>query len=291
MRDADAAPARSQEGRTPAPLDEARIRALLKMPCVLNIMKETGSTNDDAKCAPLTDIPGVFLAEHQTAGRGRLGRSFESPAGTGIYVSFAVRPEKKIREITFVTMAAGNAVCRAIESVTGLSPGIKWVNDLFLNGKKVCGILTEAAETPGIPGSRRLVTGIGINCFPGSFPPGLAGTAGPLAEKEDAFDRSELAAAVINEVLAVLADPADRSFLQEYRRRSVVTGRDIIVRSLSGGSERPARAVAITDDGGLLVRYPDGTGEVLHTGEISIVLSGRRNGSKPDGTPSSAKTV
>ncbi len=260
----------------PAPLDEAAIRARLTRPCDLQVLEVTGSTNDVAKTASLTGRPFVCLANHQTAGRGRKGRAFESPAGTGFYISFAISvPEASLPQVTTVTMAAAVAVARAVEQVLGLRPGIKWVNDLFLDGKKSCGILTEADPAPG--GLVRLVPGIGVNCFPGSFPPELSAVAGSLADRVDAFDRSELAAALINEMLAVLEDPGDKGFLADYRKRCFILGRDISVHPTPANSPldesgRRAHALAVTDDGGLLVRWPDGREEALHSGEVSIRL-------------------
>ncbi len=239
------------------------------------------STNDLVKEAEWTGRPVVVIANRQTGGRGRLGRKFESPGGTGVYISFGMKPEFSIAHSPFVTMAAAVAVCRAIRKVVGIDVDIKWVNDLYYNRKKVCGILTEAQTNIENGVIDKLILGIGINCFPGSFPEDIAHKAGSLADHAGAFSRSALAAEIINEVCSIMDDVESRTFLEEYRRRCFILGEQIFVHPLSSSSEIPARALSIEDDGGLLVEYLDGENaglrKVLRTGEISIRLYDQEN--------------
>lgn len=269
--------------------------AYIDVPCKLRVYDIVTSTNEIAKLSELSDFPLVIIADRQTAGKGRLGRRFESPAGTGQYMSFVFQPDFDIRRSLYVTMAAAVGTCRAIEKVTGKHVEIKWVNDLFLNGKKVCGILTEAQSDLESGRIERLITGIGVNCYPGSFPPEVSEIAGSLAESTSEFSREILAAAMINEVLPLITDPDTSRFLDEYRERCFILGREIKIHPSYNDAGIRARAIDISDDGGLIVEYLEdakasdlmgaagsaaellrnakaGAEDVLHTGEISISL-------------------
>jgi len=269
--------------------------AYIDVPCKLRVYDIVTSTNEIAKLSELPDVPLVIIADRQTAGKGRLGRRFESPAGTGQYMSFVFRPDFDIRRSLYVTMAAAVGACRAIEKITGKHVEIKWVNDLFLNGKKVCGILTEAQSDLESGRIERLITGIGVNCYPGSFPPEVSEIAGSLAESTSEFSREILAAAMINEVLPLITDPDTSRFLDEYRERCFILGREIKIHPSYNDAGIRARAIDISDDGGLIVEYLEdakasdlmgaagsaaeilrnakaGAEDVLHTGEISISL-------------------
>lgn len=260
------------------------IDAFVKVPCSVMVYDVTGSTNELAKTADLDEclsesgksLPVVIIADKQTAGKGRLGRKFESPAGTGLYMSFAFRPEFDISRSLFVTMASAVGTCRAIEKVTGKHADIKWVNDLFYNGKKICGILTEAQSDFETGNIDRLITGIGVNCFPGSFPPEVAHIAGSLADRTDDFSRERLAAEMINEILPLITKPDAASFMDEYRRKCFILGKTIKVHPHYNDCSTRAEALSIDGTGGLVVRYLDGekagTEETLRTGEISISM-------------------
>ena len=194
----------------------------------------------------------VVLARQQTAGRGRRGRSFQSPAGLGLYGSVLLRssPEDAPR----IPALAATAVRRAIRRSCGLSCGIKWPNDLVLSGRKVCGILAEAL--PGPEGSLWVIVGIGINVCQRreDFLPELRETAASLSMIAGSeMDRTAL-------------ETAERR--QEYSAACLNLGRR--VRVLRPGGERAALAVSLTPDYGLAVRYDDGTEEVLRSGEVSV---------------------
>ena len=214
----------------------------------------------------------VVLANAQTRGRGRYGRSFYSPEDTGLYLSLLLRPvHDSPRQTVTLTAAAAVALCQAIESVSGEAPQIKWVNDIFLRGKKTCGILTEAAFHLETGAPEYVVVGVGINAYQpeGGFPPEIAQIAGPLWESTLPDGRNKLAAEFLNRFweLYQAADPA--AFLEDYRRRSLVVGRDVTV--VAGNTERKARVLGIDDACRLLVKYESGETVALSYGEVRIL--------------------
>lgn len=257
-------------------LTEDGIMAHVNVPCQVKVYDVVDSTNEVAKTIECGDVPVVILADRQTAGKGRLGRRFESPAGTGLYMTFVFRPKFDISKSLFVTMATAVGTCRAIEKATGKRSEIKWVNDLFYSGRKICGILTEAQSDFETGTIDRLITGVGVNCFSGSFPPEVAHIAGPLSEEAGSFSRERLAAEMINEILPLITKPDLSSFIDEYKDRCFILGRKIKIHPTYNDSGIMAEATGISGDGGLVVRYLEGEKagieDVLHTGEISISL-------------------
>ena len=206
----------------------------------------------------------VVLARQQTAGRGRRGRSFQSPAGLGLYGSVLLRssPEDAPR----IPALAATAVRRAIRRSCGLSCGIKWPNDLVLSGRKVCGILAEAL--PGPEGSLWVVVGIGINVCQRREDVLPEASLSMIAGAE--MDRTALETAFLEELESLRRElpqeTAERR--QEYSAACLNLGRR--VRVLRPDGERSALAVSLTPDYGLAVRYDDGTEEVLRSGEVSV---------------------
>ncbi|QIB70320.1 biotin--[acetyl-CoA-carboxylase] ligase [Aminipila butyrica] len=247
----------------------------------LYVYKTVDSTNSAAKRLAMEEpVSGALVAANeQTKGRGRLGRDFYSPASSGIYLTLLLKPSFDLSKSVLTTTAASVAVCRAIQKVSGAEAQIKWVNDVYLDGKKICGILTEAITDFESGAIDYIATGIGINCQlpPEGFPEELRQKAGVLPAS---VSRNQLAAEVVNELLAVYQQLESRSFLEEYKSRSLVLGREIDVikhySSQAGQGQPPqsvhALALDIDRDGGLLVEYENGTREVLNTGEISIRL-------------------
>lgn len=227
----------------------------------LLLLDETDSTNDRAKELARAGAPhgAAVLARRQTAGRGRMGRSFLSPEG-GLYLSAVLRPELPPDRWPLVTPLAAVAVCRAVERETGVSCAVKWVNDLLLGGKKLCGILCESA-------GGAVVCGVGLNLRPppGGWPPELRDLATALPVP---VDRAALARAVLHELLTLCAALPDTGFLDEYRARSAVPGKAVTVRDPNGDYD--AVAEGIDDRAGLVVALPDGTRRTLRAGEISI---------------------
>lgn len=229
----------------------------------IRLFQVLDSTNSEAKRALRAGcpLPALFLAEAQSAGRGRQGKDFFSPPGSGLYMSLALAKPGDVGQILSLTTMAAVAACRAIRGLTGLAPAIKWVNDLYLDGKKICGILAE-----GTPGG--VVIGIGINTGPVVFPPELAETAASL--DRPALDRNRLAASVTAELLKLYTAPEDKAYMEDYRAWSLVLGRR--VRYGSGGSlDRQGLVQAVEEDGALVIQGPAGQ-EILRSGEVSLRL-------------------
>lgn len=242
---------------------------------MIHIKKQTGSTNQDAKALALEGAAHgtVLLAEEQTAGRGRLGRSFHSPKGTGLYLSMVLRPGGTLAAAVPITQAAAVAACRALSVTAGLELSIKWVNDLYLDGKKVCGILTEAVSDFETGHIEALILGIGINVTEptAGFPPELRKIVGTLADGAQSFSRNRLAAAIIDELLDILPELETLSFLDEYRRRCFILGQRVTVQR--GNDSFEATAVSIDVSGGLVVETDDNKHLTLNSGEVSLFLN------------------
>lgn len=228
---------------------------------------EIDSTNARLKeWAAMGEAEGaVLIADAQSAGRGRRGRGFFSPAGTGLYMSVLLRPRLDAADTALLTPLAAVAVCRALKASAGREAGIRWVNDILLNEKKVCGILAE-----GVPGAYT-VLGIGINLCdpPGGFPADIAGLAGsvfggePCAEEQ----KSGLAARLLEELYALYTALPDTAFMREYRALSLVLNRRVRVLAEPGFE---ALAEEIDEDGALIVRKDDGERVRLCAGEVSV---------------------
>lgn len=216
----------------------------------------------------------VVLARQQTSGKGRLGRSFFSPKD-GIYLSIIIKPEFDLTKSVLVTAAAAVSTAEAIQEVTGHETAIKWVNDVYINDKKVCGILTEGVTNFDNGKIDHIVIGIGINTSDESFPQELAHIAGTV---DGDYSRSELAASVITKTLDLIKDISSRTFINAYKSKSLVIGKTVTVHkgiyiySPDEVPSRRARVLDIDNDGGLVVIYTDGSRETLTSGEISIRL-------------------
>ena len=242
----------------------------------IHIYSELASTNVTAKeMAVSGDFGGhIVIADRQTSGRGRRGREFFSPAG-GIYISFIIKPEDIYGDKAHLfTLAAAVASCEAIEEAAGLTPGIKWINDILLHGRKVGGILTESALDMESGAFQWVVVGIGINFnMPRKdFPAELQKRAGSLFPEGDApVTRNRL----IGELINKMSDITDRAsfenpsgIIDRYRRRLDTAGKRVQV--FCAGESYPALALDIDDRGALKVKKDDGTIEVLSSGEVSL---------------------
>ena len=216
----------------------------------------------------------VIIACEQTAGRGRYGRQFFSPVDSGVYLSLLLRPTAySPQQATCLTAAAAAAMCQAIEAVTGQQPGIKWVNDIFLRGKKVCGILTEAAVGLETGTLNYMVLGAGVNLYPPAegFPEEIRSIAGSVLEHSCPEAKNRLVGEFLNRFWDFYSHPECRAYLEDYRARSLAIGRRVTV--LSNGQAVSAYAYGIDDDFRLLVRYENGDTEALSYGEIRIQLA------------------
>ena len=215
----------------------------------------------------------VAIAGSQSAGRGRRGKAFFSPAESGIYMSILLRPVglSEDQVLHFTTMAAA-AVSEAIEAVTDKKADIKWVNDIYIDGKKVCGILSEASY--GIQGRNLecVVIGIGINAYEPAegFPSAIADIAGSVFDEPKTGLKNRLAAEVLNRFMKYYRELPDTPYSAEYIKRSMVTGKDVTVHK--GKEQIKAHVLGIDSEFGLKVAYEDGTVEVLRSGEISIKI-------------------
>lgn len=229
------------------------------------------STNTEAKRRAVDGAPDgtVILADRQTAGRGRLGRSFFSPAESGVYFTMLLRPEIPMEQAVLATTAASVAASRAVEKVTGRQPQIKWVNDLYLDGKKICGILTEAVSDFETGAVEAVVVGIGINCTT-VFPEELQEKAGSVLQGSGGAVRNRLAAELVNQVSGLEQMIRQRTFLEEYRSRSMVIGKEITVLQEPGSRYF---AEGIGQSGELILRDEAGNEKILSTGEVSIRLT------------------
>jgi len=263
------------ENGAPGRLNEAEIRRRLKTEALgreMEIHETLDSTNLRAKQLAAGGAPHGLLvaAETQSRGRGRMGRSFFSPDGAGLYLSFLLRPECAPERVAMLTSLAAVATARAMEHAAGAEAQIKWVNDLYLGGKKVCGILCEAGLGTHPGRVDYVVAGIGINVNRMDFPPELQGIATSIGnECGTAPDRNCLAAEIANELEALLPQLETGEFLAESRRRSNVIGREVLV--IEGGKQYPARAVDIDDRGCLVVeKGPNREKAHLASGEVSL---------------------
>lgn len=212
----------------------------------------------------------VVLAGQQTGGRGRMGRRFYSPPDTGLYLSLLLRPTHLLpSEAVGITTMAAVAACRAIEEVSHQDAQIKWVNDIYLGGKKVCGILTEASIGLESGSLDYAVVGVGFNVCPPEegFPEEISWIAGAILPRSQEGARNRLAAAFLKHFLAIYRSGAP-GYAEEYRRRSLVIGKPI--RVLSPAGQRPAFALDVDSSCRLIVRYDDGTVDALSSSEVSI---------------------
>lgn len=242
----------------------------------LVVVPELGSTNTAMKQDYAAGRAEGFtlIAEQQTAGRGRLGRTFCSPAGGGLYMSVLLRPRMPLERLNFITIAAAVAVCRAIDQTCGIHPEIKWVNDIFMNGKKLCGILTEAAIEGETGSIDYAVLGIGVNLRLDSaaLPEEVRTVAGALADFTGHVPRrAALAAQILCEterVYAILNAGETDSLIDEYRSRLCCLNKPVRVVSPAGSYDAVCRD--INAQGNLIVERADGTRETLSSGEISI---------------------
>lgn len=238
----------------------------------LDVRKTVTSTNTLAKEMAAEGAPEgtVLIATEQTEGRGRMGRSFYSPSSTGLYLSLILRPTVSLNDSLLITTSAAVAVAKAIENLSGNEVKIKWVNDLFINEKKVCGILTEASLNIENGGLEYAVVGIGINVSTKDFPHDLKEIAGSIFSKkpDDQPITSILAAKVLNNLSESMDRLTDSSYLEEYKERSFLIGKEIYV--LKGKESLPAKAIDIDDRARLVVEYGDGSKEALSSGEVSV---------------------
>ena len=232
------------------------------------------STNTQAKELAAQGAPHgtILIADHQTGGRGRRGRSFHSPAGTGIYMSLILRPDCEPTELMHLTCAAAVALAEAVKASTGLDAGIKWTNDLVHGKRKLAGILTELGFTPKGMLDYAII-GIGINCCQRDtdFPEDIRSIAGSLYSVTGTMPhRARVAAAMMDALYRMdrrLLSDKD-GILDSYRRLCITLGREVSVVK-ADGSVRHGKALDIDPEGALIVDFGNST-EAVSSGEVSV---------------------
>ncbi|MGP1433057.1 MAG: biotin--[acetyl-CoA-carboxylase] ligase [Catonella sp.] len=249
------------------------------------VRDEVTSTNALLKdmAAAGIDEGRVLIAKRQTEGRGRLGRNFFSPKN-GIYLSMLLRPDMDFREAMLLTTIAAVAVVEAVREVTGKDTGIKWVNDVYLDGKKICGILTEAVTDVENGRLSYAVVGIGINITKPSdenFPEELRDIAGFVYDEEEPPKgvMSKLSAAIVKNYFKYYEKLPEHDFMESYKKYQTLLNKEIFVITPDGSKK--AKVLGVDDEARLLVKYEDGKSEALFTGEVSV----REAGSEKENMP------
>ncbi len=250
------------------------IRRFLKYNKERNIilLEEVSSTNDYAKilAANGESSGSIVIANFQTNGKGRLGKSFYSPENIGIYMSIILRLDYDLETVSLLTSCMAVAASRAIDYIYDTDMKIKWVNDLYLNGKKISGILTESTLNP--KGKLDFViVGIGVNVksIKKTFSSELLEIASSLEDETGKiFSIGKIAAEIINQFEMILPTFEQATFIEEYRKRSCIIGHDVIISK--NNREPVAKAVGIDDRAGLIVEYSDGRRETLTSGEARV---------------------
>ncbi len=215
----------------------------------------------------------LIVANGQTCGRGRGGRRFFSPEDTGVYLSLLLRPENyAAQQAVRITTMAAVAACEAIEEVSGEKAEIKWVNDIFVRGKKVCGILTEGSFGLESGLLEYAVLGIGINVYrpEGGFPKELEPVAGAVFQTHQDDAKNRLVSEFLNAFYKYYTAPCPRDYVERYRERSFVIGKWVTLTSENGAGH--AVVLGIDDNCRLLVKYDDGTERCYSSGEISVCI-------------------
>jgi len=269
-------------------LSEAYIRekvAAAGIDIIIDAKKSVDSTNNVLKQMAMDGetMERVCIFEEQTAGKGRRGRSFYSPKNTGIYISFLLHPDIPISEASMYTTIAATAEAKAIEAVSGFSVDIKWVHDIYMRGKKVSGILTEASTSIEDGTLEYVIVGIGINLYEpeGGFPEEIKDIAGAVYTDDRQVEnlRNLIATELIIQFMKYYEEGlGSRSFLEDYRKRCFVIGKDVKLLSPDhneledGKSEEYVHVLGINDRCHLHVRHSDGREEYLSGGEISVKL-------------------
>lgn len=225
------------------------------------------STNNMLKRMFIDGIPDntLIIADEQTNGKGRFGRSFYSPPKTGLYFSLLIKPDLDISTAALLTCIIAVSICKSIETLTNIHPGIKWINDIYLDNKKVAGILTEASS--GFESGRfeYIIIGAGINISTDNFPDGLSEIAGSLNTD---LSKSRLIGDILYNFYNIYYSLPDKGFMQEYRNYSIMIGRNISY-SIENVTYS-GKVIGIDDSGGLIISDSNGI-TTLKSGEVTII--------------------
>ena len=243
----------------------------------VHVFETVDSTNNVLKDMASKGVPSgtVVISDHQSGGKGRRGRSFSSPSGVGIYLSYLLKPDSGFDKISDLTSWTAVAVADAIKNAYGLDSQIKWVNDLLMNRKKICGILTEVTVEGESGLIDTCIIGIGINVNESGFPEEISQIATSISIENGGktFIRSTLAAEIIKSMDKLASGwPDDSYYLNRYRELNITTGSRITAfpQMAENGQGRTGTAVEINDDFSLKVRFDDGSVSDLRSGEVSV---------------------
>lgn len=246
-------------------LNSEKISEYLSKKIEVRVYDSVDSTNNEAK-RRITDgapLPCLYAADLQTAGRGRRGHAFYSPKGSGLYMTAALEAASA-QGAQKITCAAAVAACEAIDALSEHTAGIKWVNDIYIDGRKVAGILTElVTDDENTPVA--VLVGIGLNLTTRAFPPEFADRAGSIG----AVEPERLCAEITNRLAELYSNIEDNSIIEKYTQRNLCIGRQ--VRYTDNTGTHTAAAVGIAPDGGLIVEE-NGRRTTLSSGEISVDL-------------------
>ena len=250
------------------------VEKYLKTECKVIVLDDIDSTNNYLKklAEDGEKENTVVIAKHQSGGKGRMGRSFFSPK-SGLYMSILLRPNFSAEKSLFITTATAVAVSDAIDSLSDKSSSIKWVNDVFIDSKKVCGILTEASIDFETGGLSYAVVGLGVNLYhpADGFPEDIKNIAGTVFDSEISGDeKAKFAAEIINGFFNIYNNFENSDFMKRYKSKSFILGKKINV--IKGDKKIPASAIDLDDEARLLVEYETGERESLFSGEVSIKL-------------------
>lgn len=234
--------------------------------------EEIGSTNNEAKALSRerAEEGTLFIAEKQLGGKGRLGRTWESPSKTGIWMSLVLCPDIMPQYASQITLVAGLGMCEAIKEITGLDAKIKWPNDIVVNGKKICGILTEmSAQVEAID---YIVVGIGVNVNMLNFPKTLPYASSLALEGDKAYSRREIVARFLEifekDYEAYKQKPNLEAIIERYEEACITLHQQIKI--VSRNEEIIAQGKGITKDGALVIKMADGTEKQISSGEVSV---------------------
>ena len=246
----------------------------------VHVFESVGSTNTILKdlASQSANSGTVVIADQQTGGKGRRGRSFASPSGVGVYLSYLLKPESGYEKISDLTSWTAVAVADAIRSAYGIDTNIKWVNDLLVNRKKICGILTEVSVEGESGFIDTCIIGIGVNVneAPGDFPEELSEIATSLSIENNGekFFRAKLASEIIKSMDKLASNWPDNSdyYLSRYRELNITIGSKVTAYSLmiENGNGRTGTALDVNEDFSLKVKFDDGSVENLKSGEVSV---------------------
>ena len=254
-------------------LNKEKISKLLNNQHEIEIFDEIDSTNNYLKSCYKNDKKDfhIVIANSQTKGKGRLNRQFYSPSNNGIYFSFLLFPKIPLEDCVFLTTIAAVSVYRAIKKVFSLETQIKWVNDIYCKGKKLCGILTESSFDSIANKLNYAIVGIGINFKKSQFPNDISNIAISLEEcVKITCDKNTLIAEIINNFEELYNKLPNKEFIEEYRKKSMLIGKKVTV--IQNDISYEAKVLDIDENANLVVNDNNGIEHTLFHGEVSLKI-------------------